>query len=266
MKLRLLLAAVATAPGAMADDPAVAPPPQAVQPHVQVRRTVGEFAGVVIAVDRESITVRGFGTQFTDCTFSKSDKTGAVVVSTGNPMLVRLAEAEIPCAKAVATREVLTLTLANGETVVVHRADQKPRRFPAGQDLRAGGFDSRATPRFSYRLADVRIGDEVVASCELVGGVDSCRRIKIHRRPGGRVPPAPGQKPDDPNPYHEQANAEQEFEEFGTPLPDKYDPDAVIAKAIAVAEHNRRAALRLLAAPSAPDRVAPMPREAKPKP
>src|SRR5438477_465783 len=40
-------------------------------------------------------------------------------------------------------------------------------------------------------------------------------------RPGGFVPPAPG---DNLNSYHDRMNAWQAFEEKGIPLPPQYDP------------------------------------------
>jgi hypothetical protein len=38
----------------------------------------------------------------------------------------------------------------------------------------------------------------------------------------GEVPPAPGQRPADRYPHSERMQAEQDWEEKGIPLPDKY--------------------------------------------
>jgi len=49
-------------------------------------------------------------------------------------------------------------------------------------------------------------------------------RVCIYRRPGGRVPPAPDESPDQAYRWHERMNADQDLEEKGIPLPSKYAP------------------------------------------
>ncbi|MBX9626681.1 MAG: hypothetical protein K2X82_22965 [Gemmataceae bacterium] len=78
--------------------------------------------------------------------------------------------------------------------------------------------------------------------------------------PGGRPPPAPGQAPGDPNPWHEYANARQALEERGVPLPDKFDPRKRLQ------QMQRDARLLEVLDPEQRQRIAPPPREAKPKP
>lgn len=88
-----------------------------------------------------------------------------------------------------------------------------------------------------------------------------CWAICIERRPGGRVPEAPGQEPDDNNKHHECMNAHQDWEERGIPLPDKYNPAVGLARGAAL----RQAVLAERAAKQAArERVAPPPREATP--
>src|SRR5262249_38080327 len=43
-----------------------------------------------------------------------------------------------------------------------------------------------------HKLADVRVGDVVKIDCYCYSGVMHCLGIEVHRRPGGRVPPAIG--------------------------------------------------------------------------
>jgi hypothetical protein len=77
-----------------------------------------------------------------------------------------------------------------------------------------------------YRASDVRVGDRVATHYSRVAGVDIgvdiCDDISILRRPGGRVPPMPGDKPGHPLPFHEKMNMLQDFEEKGIPLPRRF--------------------------------------------
>ena len=76
----------------------------------------------------------------------------------------------------------------------------------------------------TYRLSDLKLGDEVSIRYQRVGKVAVCQTIQIKSRPGGRVPPAPGEGkvPEHFGPYHEYANALQDLQEKGIPLPVKY--------------------------------------------
>jgi hypothetical protein len=149
------------------------------------------------------------------------------------------------------------------EKVVV--PPQPPKRFPVSTGLASGGppggFPSRPfnppyTGSYTYRMADVRVGDRVAIEYYRVDGVDICAAIRIERRPDGRVPPAPGDEPPAnlradlyhlyyPR-HHERCNAYQDWEEKGIPLP------AAIATAGPFLE------------PPYPP-VAPAPREVQPK-
>ena len=110
-------------------------------------------------------------------------------------------------------RDSITLKLPKGQT----------QRFPVGSCLASGEFFPDQYPR-SYRLSDVAVGDKIHISCLKLNGVLRCETICIDRRPGGRVPPCPGEEANHPRPWHEGCNAEQDFEEKGIPLPKKFDP------------------------------------------
>jgi hypothetical protein len=110
-------------------------------------------------------------------------------------------------------RDSITLKLQKGQT----------QRFPVGSCLASGGFFPDQYPG-SYRLCDLAVGDKVDICCLKLNGVLRCETICIHRRPGGRVPPCPGEEANHPRPWHEGCNAEQDFEEKGIPLPKKFDP------------------------------------------
>jgi hypothetical protein len=101
---------------------------------------------------------------------------------------------------------------------------QPPRKFTAVGPLAEGGYLKDGIPMAQYRLSDVKVGDKVSFDWRRVGNVYEVHYVSIYRRPGGRVPPSPGEKPGEPNPWHEKANALQDLEEKGTPLPEKYRP------------------------------------------
>lgn len=100
--------------------------------------------------------------------------------------------------------------------------------FGLSDTLRSGGFlNALNLRRYSYRLADVAVGDRVLIRYDRVGGDDYCWGICIERRPGGRVPPAQRDLPGG-RPWHEVMNAQQDFEEKGIPLPSR----GVVPKAV----------------------------------
>lgn len=69
--------------------------------------------------------------------------------------------------------------------------------------------------RGQHKLSEVRPGDLVLISCERIKGENVCYAIEIHRRPGGRVPPAIGDDKQENNRRIDvQRNADQEREEL----------------------------------------------------
>lgn len=101
---------------------------------------------------------------------------------------------------------------------------QPPLTFHAANVFADGGFSKALGAPYSYRWSDVKVGDRVDIRFERVDGKFQCTEIAIRRRPGGQVPPAPGEKPGEPEPWHEYAQALQDREEKGIPLPAKYLP------------------------------------------
>jgi len=116
-----------------------------------------------------------------------------------------------------------TVTELTRETITLHLVTGKLRLFPLGMVLKSGQYYEGEHPD-RYRLADVKVGDQVTISCLELNGELRCETICIRRRPGGRVPPCPDEKPDTYLKWHERANAYQDFEEKGIPLPAKFDP------------------------------------------
>lgn len=91
-------------------------------------------------------------------------------------------------------------------------------------DVLKKGESPRVNSADSYCVSDVQIGDFVTISYNRTNGEDICRTIRIVRRPGGVVPPAPRERPADFRRHHEQANADQQWEEYRQPYPRKYWP------------------------------------------
>ena len=97
-----------------------------------------------------------------------------------------------------------------------------PKTFLLCDDLAGGGWFEDAHSSNTYRIRDVKTGDRVDIEYNRRNGVDICQQIQIRRRPGGLVPPAPGEKPNEFLKHHERMNADQDWEEFGIPYPPKY--------------------------------------------
>ncbi|MBX9580863.1 MAG: hypothetical protein K2X87_11195 [Gemmataceae bacterium] len=232
----------------------VAPPPREAPPRPAawvVHRI--STRGVVTAADDTSVTVRGF-----DRRYALTGRRNVRLVSVGGgPFLLYTTIKE--------DRHQLAVTLANGDMAVFRREDMPAVRFTASPGLLDG---TRAfSAAHSYRPADVRVGDEVnlVFVPEPAGNEEVFWGMQIERRPGGRVPPAPADRPGDRDPWHERANAYQDWEERGIPLPDKYDPDKARERMRQYQEAARRFEAEQ-AEQAARERLFQMVRDMKPKP
>lgn len=115
-----------------------------------------------------------------------------------------------------------TVTELTRDTITLRLSTEKLRSFPLGMLLRSGRFWEGEHP-MTYRLVDVKVGDRVSIACLKLNEELRCETICIQRRPGGRVPPCPDEKPDSNRKWHEYVNAKQDFEEKGIPLPAKFD-------------------------------------------
>lgn len=143
------------------------------------------------------------------------------------------------------------------------------RWFRIGPVLAGGGFDPAEMAPLTYQWSEIRVGDRVQIRVQEDEANDICLAIGILRRPGGRVPPAPGQDPRDENQWHASANAHQDHDLLGLPLPPKYDANYQrLLSQEAQREADMLVALRAAerAAEARRDRVAPPPRPAEPKP
>lgn len=98
------------------------------------------------------------------------------------------------------------------------------RRFPASKALSEGKEEWTERGEGNYRLTDVQVGDRVYLRTLPIEEDDYCLTVKIERRPGGLVPPAPWQDPESEYPYHVKMRAQQASEEFGILLPPQFNP------------------------------------------
>lgn len=224
-----LVVAVAAAAGG--DPPRVPfPPPD--------RPQEASASGEVTAVDTESITVRGFDVGLVAdgderyTTHQSADRRvrvndGPHVAWFGQAGLFGKETRKLRVVRSEATADTLTLYPADGgKPEVLKLADQPERKFLAVGPLAEGGYKKTETPANTYRLADVRVGDRVKVSGIRRGAGEYAETVMIRRRPGGRVPEAPGEAtaplPDWHPRWHERMNAEQDLEERGIPLPKGY--------------------------------------------
>jgi len=98
----------------------------------------------------------------------------------------------------------------------------KPKRIGTPGTIPGGAKDG-AGRRETYRLADLKLGDKVqIATGEDDQGVWT-QEIRILRRPGGKVPPNPGDEFATENEgSHMRMRAYQDWEEKGIPIPKNY--------------------------------------------
>jgi hypothetical protein len=140
-----------------------------------------------------------------------------------------------------------SVTEVTKESITVQYEKDEPKKFVASETLALGKIpmEPRPNPNTNhkyvvpapcmYRLADVKVGDDVSIRYSHIGGVSICDHICIHKRPGGRIPPLPEeaealrrgpQRPGDPPrlfiPYHEYWNAYWDLEDKGIPFPEKF--------------------------------------------
>ncbi len=120
--------------------------------------------------------------------------------------------------------------------VIAQAVNLSPPRPPItlklSKTLSSGEYSMQAGIAGSYRIKDVKVGDQVVLSISHVNKEVTCTTICIQRRPGGKVPPAPGDSSRNPHPWHERCNALQDLELKGSPFPEKKhaktDPDILV--------------------------------------
>jgi hypothetical protein len=115
------------------------------------------------------------------------------------------------------------------KTILVQKRGQAPREFLLSESLAAGGVPAEAAGGDRYSIRDVLVGDLVVVTYGTFAQGSVCQSVSIHRRPGSRVPPADDDSPHAQNRWHDLANAQQDLEEKGTPLPQKCLPTAAPA-------------------------------------
>ncbi len=134
------------------------------------------------------------------------------------------------------------------------------KQFALDATLAKGEYLNTGSPDDTYRIRDVKLGDRVLITFDRRNGINTCKTIRITRRPGGDVPPAPGEKPTAFHKHHEQANADQQWEENRLPYPRKYWPSYLGQDGNFYATPYPSDSKVIVAVPP----IAPPPREIKP--
>lgn len=98
----------------------------------------------------------------------------------------------------------------------------EPMRYVIAQPLANGKPPLWFGDMYSYRVSDVLVGDHVTIGWSEQNGAKYCEMICIYNRPGGKIPPAPGEPQDARWPWHEIQQARMDRLERGVPMPDKF--------------------------------------------
>ena len=115
-----------------------------------------------------------------------------------------------------------------GRDITKKRHDEtKSLRITAEGTIPGGNPKGDGLFLSTYRLSDLKIGD--VVSIETGINTDTKEEwtieIWLYRRPGGIIPPRPGEVRSDLNGWHMRMQAEQDWEEKGIPIPAQFLSD-----------------------------------------
>jgi hypothetical protein len=124
-------------------------------------------------------------------------------------------------------------------------------RYTAHTALARAEVMDTATGRIGYRLQDVAVGDQVGIGAVRQNGLTYCLCLCVHKRPGGRLPPA--FKDYDYRKYHETQNEFADLEEHGIPLSDKVIVNLSKDDPLRIKSEKIKAALKAKASP--PERI-----------
>lgn len=104
----------------------------------------------------------------------------------------------------------------------LHQIGQQSRILVFSEQLKNGRYHS-TDAAYKFRVSDIQNGDIVWAKFDRKNRVLICQYVCIWRRPSGRVPRSQ-QSPYEIVQFHERANAAQDFEMHGIPIPEKFLP------------------------------------------
>lgn len=124
---------------------------------------------------------------------------------------------------------VTVVNMAESSFTVKKQADGKVVQCIVGKGLLSNSLRYRFPPQ-SYRYADLRVGDVIGIDFNSYLFANVVEIAVIRRRPGGRVPVAPGDREDDNWAWHVRMNCEQDFEEKGIPLPKRFAQDKTFGR------------------------------------
>ena len=202
----------------------VAPPPRPVI-------FCPECGGFVIEVTKSSISIQGMWATIFGTKYSRWDERRRIHYE-GDLLSITINGRKITGVSAIWSWESLSVTDAAGMTTIFRRVDQPIWRFEASGQLLIRELSPFADGNMvagsdTYRLSDVHIGDIVSLVSRREEGINICDTICIMRRPGGQVPPAPGEPLDRRTRFHRNMQEAQDREEWGgaEKKADKFEPE-----------------------------------------
>ena len=209
-------------------------PPAEMAPPPRERYPFSQNHGFVTSIEKDHIRVQGFDIRIKGSSRTELTLRGRrlVEVKTGPDMTILGSFPTMHGIRSETDRSTfLKVTHSDGSETELRVCEQPHRKYLLSDVLRAGYPGVGRGTLETYRITDVRIGDEIEMSVQDNLFADPvCDAILICARPGGKVPPSPGEaefRKDHPSSrplWHERRNAQQDWEERGIPLPYEFHP------------------------------------------
>jgi hypothetical protein len=201
------------------------------------------FTAKVVEINDKSISVRGLYMIVTGV-MKAEDRTNGMnpkMIQTGEAMLVWGSFPSMRATKVVSIPWVGSIvTTPDGLVHEILINEQPLRTYEVCEALELGVFAENMIDMYTYRISDVKVGDIVqLRFLQSDYYINVIHGICIYRRPGGKIPPAPGEKDKQGIRYHERMQARQDWEEKSIPIPMKFLSPKDKRERIAPAPHPK---------------------------
>lgn len=187
--------------------------------------------GPVTKVEEDVITVDAFDTVLVSG-FKGEPQTDLsdrrLRVMAGDAVKLRLKERPAQAGTKIVINDDLCELYDQGKMVlrVTRRDDKRLRSFRMHPSLAESLSETEDGGAFSYRFSDVRVKDFVHLNYVRIEEEDLVTGVCIMRRPNGRVPSGRNTLPERlrsvGESWSDRMNAEQAWEEHGTPVPSRF--------------------------------------------
>lgn len=119
--------------------------------------------GTVTAIDGSSITIQGYNILVKGATQSKLgwEERRRTVTQTGNPLIITGSFPPMTGVRLFSDARGTIITHADETTTEIRMSEQPHRRYLVSDALKAGWYGEGAGGSYTYRLADVLVGDVV---------------------------------------------------------------------------------------------------------